>query len=367
MGRLGRSGSVGRRLRRDLSEVDFGRRRFRLRGGPARERLETSGRAFLEGFNETVAGPGGDRLAASLDAIPEEFRGFAYEGAGMGCAVLDLMTLSGGRRLRALMEGPGEAYPHLIHVGVGWAFARLRLRPWKALRAGDPLLRWLAFDGFGFHQGFLHADQVVGCGHVERGLNGVRRQVRDQGLGRALWFHECADPEGVALRIAEFPASRRPDLWSGIGLAATYAGGCTEDELVALAELAVATTASRADGPETAAASPVRAHLAQGAAFAAAARLRSGLPLPEHVLAGARILTGADAHTAAAWTDAALPEPGTCPDGMAYQAWRAGIRQRWLRHHAQAAPLADPAPFMRSGPPAQYSPDDVETRSTTCS
>jgi hypothetical protein len=241
-------------------------------------------------------------------------------------------------------------------VGAGWAFARLRLRPWKALRAGDPLLRWLAYDGFGFHQGFFHADRVVGRQHVESGLSGVRRHVRDQGLGRALWFHECADPEGVALRIAEFPASRRQDLWSGIGLAATYAGGCTDDELAALAELAAAS--DPADG--TGLVLPARAHLAQGAAFAAAARLRSGLPLPAHVLAGARILTGAAAPTAAAWADAALPEPGTRPDGAAYQAWRADIRQHWARHGGHPV---SPSP---GGPLAQHSPDDVEIRSMTC-
>lgn len=356
MSRRGRAGTVGRRLRQDLETVDFGRRRFRLRGGPARKQLEDSGRAFLEGFNEAVAGAGGDHLSGALAAIPGDFRGFAYEGAAIGCAVLDLMTLSGGRRLRALLAGPGQAYPHLVHVGVGWAFARLRLRPWMALRAGDPLLRWLACDGFGFHQGFFHADRVVGRQHVESGLSGVRRHVRDQGLGRALWFHECADPEGVALRIAEFPASRRQDLWSGIGLAATYAGGCTGDELAALAEFAAASLPVDGSGPVLSA----RAHLAQGAAFAAAARLRSGLPLPTHVLAGARILTGAEAPVAAAWTDAALPEPGTRPDGAAYQAWRAGIRQRWARH------AGHPVSPSSSGPPAQHSPDDGQTRSMTC-
>src|SRR2546423_7279140 len=343
MGRRMWARAVGRRLRQDLGEADFGRRRFRLRGGPARERLEDSARTFLEGFNEAVAGPGGDRLAEALAAIGEEFRGFAYEGAAMGCALAYLVTLSGGRRLRTLMEGPGEAFPHLVHVGAGWAFARLRLRPWKALRAGDPLLRWLALDGFGFHQAFFHADRVVGGQDIEPGLTGVRRQVRDQGVGRALWFHECADPEGVALRIAEFPAVRRPDLWAGIGLAATYAGGCTDEELVAL----------------SAAAAPHRAHLAQGSVFAAAARVRSGLPLPAHCRSGARLLADADARTAAGWADAALPGPGTPPDGAAYQAWRAGIRQSWARHSGH---LPRPAP---SGPPAQASHDDSEARSLT--
>ena len=346
MRRRSRTGLLRRRLRQDLREADFGRRRFRLRGGPARGRLEDAGRAFLEGFNEAVAGPGGDRLGEALAGVPGELRGFAAEGAGMGCALLDLVTLSRGRRLRALLDGPAADYPHLVHAGTGRAFAHLRLRPWHLLRAGDPLLRWLALDGYGFHQGFFHADRAVGAQTVESGFGGPRRAVRDQGLGRALWFHECADPEAVALRVAEFPAGRRADLWAGVGLAATYAGGCDPGDL---AVLAVASGSHRA-------------HLAQGSAFAAAAHVRSGLPLPAHCESGALAFTGAPATTAAGWTGGALATLGTgggvaaifgeaagpadesaATDIAAYQAWRAGIRRRWFDHMTRLTPAAAPS------------------------
>ena len=135
-------------LQQDMRQVDFGVRRFRLRSGPARQRLEDSGRAFLEGFNQSVGARNADALGTALDAVADEFRGFAFEGAGMGCALLDLLTLSRGRRLRDLLEGAGADYPHLIHVGVGWAFGKLRLRPWRGLRAGDPLLHWLAWEAY---------------------------------------------------------------------------------------------------------------------------------------------------------------------------------------------------------------------------
>lgn len=312
---LGPRGFGARLLRQDPDQVDFGLRRFRLRGGPARGRLEESGRAFLDGFNLAVggAGRGGERLHQGLAECAGEFRGFAYEGAGMGCALLDLLTFSGGRRLRRLMQGPGAGYPHLIHVGVGWAFARLRLRPWHALRAGDPMLRWLAWDGFGFHQGFFASDRVVG-GQAVEAVGPARRAIRDQGLGRSLWFHECADPEALALRVALFPEPRRADLWSGIGLAATYAGGAAEDELRGLVEFA---------GPHA-------AHLAQGAVFGAAARMRAPVPLPQHCGEAVRVLAGVDASTAASWADAALEELGPSAATVAeYEGWRAGIRQRW--------------------------------------
>ncbi|WP_406631186.1 DUF1702 family protein [Amycolatopsis sp. WGS_07] len=309
-----RPGIVARALRQDLRQADFGRRRFRLRPGPAREVLEASGRAFLIGLNASVE-PASDALGRQVSALEPELRGFAFEGAGMGCALLDLLLPVRRGRVAALLRGPAADYPHLVHVGIGWAYARLRLRPFFRAPAVDPLLRWLAWDGFGFHQGFFHTDRVVGRHRVEPGLSDGARGIRDQGLGRALWFCECADPDGVALRIAEFPAERHADLWSGIGLAATYAGGADAGELARLADLS----------------GPFRAHLAQGCAFACAARRVSGI-VPAHTDKAAEVLAGAGTDVAAEWTDRALAALGAHPSTLAhYQRWRAEIRHLWER------------------------------------
>lgn len=301
-------------LGQELDQVDFGRRRFRLRTGPARDTLERAGRAFLEGFNAAVAYPADDRLASEIERIDLPLRGFAYEGAGMACAVLDILTLSGGRSTRALLRGPASDYPHLVHVGVGWAFARLRLRPgWGRAVVKDPLLRWLSWDGFGFHQGFFHTDRVIGGKAVERGLTEDQRAIRDQGLGRSLWFQECADPEAVALRIDDFPRNRRPDLWSGVGLAATYAGGVRADELESLALLA----------------GEYRADLGQGCSFACEARRVSGV-VPDHTRLAAPILAGVSADVAGSWANRAQNALGPANGTSAqYQQWRAGIRNLW--------------------------------------
>ncbi|WP_162834296.1 DUF1702 family protein [Amycolatopsis circi] len=304
-------GIVARALRQDLRQVDFGLRRFRLRPGPARGVLESAGRAFLTGLNASVE-PDGDALERQAAALEPELRGFAFEGAGMGCALLDVLLPVRRGRVAALLNGPASSYPHLVHVGVGWAYARLRLRPFFRGMATDPLLRWLAWDGFGFHQAFFRTDRVVGRHRVEPGIGHGPRQIRDQGIGRALWFCECADPDGVALRIAEFPAERHADLWSGIGLAATYAGGADAAELARLADLS----------------GPFRAHLAQGCAFACAARRVSGI-VPAHTDKAAEVLAGASTDVAAAWTDQAL---GQHPSTLAhYQRWRAEIRYLWER------------------------------------
>jgi hypothetical protein len=301
-------------LRQDFGQVDFGSRRFRLRAGKARGVLEEAGRSFLTGFNAAVSMPVGDELAAAVDELDEPLRGFAYEGAGMACAVLDVVGFTGGRNLRLLLSGPAVAYPHLVHVGAGWAFARLRLRPgWGRPVLDDPLLRWLAWDGYGFHQGFFHPDRTVAGQAVEPGLTAGQRAVRDQGLGRSLWFHECADPEGVALRIQEFQPQRHGDLWSGVGLAATYAGGAEPDELRLLGSLS----------------GEHRADVVQGCAFACAARQVSGV-VPAHTETAAAALAGVPAHEAAAWAGKALSTL-TAPAGSArhYAQWRTGIRYLW--------------------------------------
>jgi enediyne biosynthesis protein E3 len=295
--------------------VDFGLRRFRLRPGPARTLLEGSGRAFLAGFNAVLAVPRLPEVLPALEGMPADQRGFAAEGAGMAAAMLDVLGASGGRRTATLLDLAGDRYPHLVHVGVGWAYARLRLRPWRGNRAGDPLLRWLAWDGLGFHQAFFTADRVVGQRRRSRRTTGAVGHIHDQGVGRALWFHECADPTGAALRIAEFSPERQPDLWSGVGLAASYAGGAGVEDLAWLVELA----------------EPYRADIAQGAAFGCKAHLSSG-HVPVHTREAAPVLTGVPVEQAAAWTDTALRALGEGRRAAAdYQRWRAGIRQEWAR------------------------------------
>jgi hypothetical protein len=321
-------------LRQNLAQVDFGVRRFRLRRGPSRDVLQSAALAFLSGFHAALRAETLPQLAADVERLPPERRGFAYEGAGMACCVLDLITGSRGRRFTALLAGPAAAYPHLAHVGSGWAYARLGLRPRHGSPAAQPPASWLAWDGYGFHQGFFHPDRVIGRQHIERGLSAGERAIRDQGLGRALWFHESADPEGIALRIAEFPAGRRGDLWSGVGLAATYAGGATARELQRLAESARntgATGAAKDSGntEDAGNAGDNRGHgaaLAQGSAFACKAHHISGT-VPEHTSEAALVLTGADVETAADWTDRALTELGPRAASIDhYQQWRAGIR-----------------------------------------
>ncbi|SDH76448.1 Protein of unknown function [Sinosporangium album] len=299
-------------LLQDLGQTDFGLRRFKLRPQEARSGLEEAGRSFLSGFNALIS-----RRTETIEDFREDLRGFAFEGAGMAAAVLDLVTLTGGRHVRELLNGPAARYPHLVHVGIGWGYARMRARPMWGIKTAHPLLRWLAHDGYGFHQGFFATDATVGAQRRPRTMSRAHRALVDQGLGRMLWFHECAGPDDVAARIAEFPPGRRADLWSGVGLASTYAGQCDAEGLAALAAHAAA------DG--------CRAHLAQGGVFACSARIRSGI-VPPHTAEAAPVLCGVEVDEAASWADESLAALGESPASHDdYQAWRAGIRRAWAR------------------------------------
>ncbi len=324
------TGSAGRHLRidrwlrkrltLDAQLADFSRRDFRTNRPVARELLEGHARTFLVGFNVVVC-EGVKGLTPTIAELPTAERGFAVEGAAMAGGVLDALTGGRGRNMEMLLAEHGERYVHLLHVGVGWARAKLRLPGWVGERGLDPLLRWLAHDGWGFYQVYFGADRALARFAAHRFRCDGRCAIRHQGLGRGLWFLESADTEAIAARVERFPARHRGDLWSGVGLAATYAGGATTAELEQLARFA----------------GVYRPHLAQGAAFAAGAWWRAG-GVPEPLDAATRVLTGAIPSQAAAWTARALEELGEAPSTVSdYAAWRRRIRQ-----HATAAREATP-------------------------
>ncbi|HEV7505972.1 MAG TPA: DUF1702 family protein [Thermoanaerobaculia bacterium] len=299
----------------DPADTSFARRRFHGEAGPVRDRLERVGQTFVQGYHAALADARPAPLAEGIDAeVERDFRGFAYEGAGMALALLD--TLIPGRRaarsrLACFLGGPGDAHTYIVHVGAGWVMGRLPVSPERYLaRLADPLLRWLALDGYGFHEGFFHWPKSVTRQLVPRRLHGYARRGFDQGLGRSLWFVEGADVERLPRTIGAFPASRQPDLWGGLGLACGYAGGRTQAEVESL----------------LAAAGPHAPQLAQGMAFAAKARERAGNPTPQTTLA-CRVVWGVTARETAAVCDEALHDlPPDRPGEPAFEVWRRRIQ-----------------------------------------
>jgi hypothetical protein len=201
----------------------------------------------------------------------------------------------------------------MIHVGIGWRWARLPFGFRRVQKKLDPLLGWLAFDGWGFHEGFFHWPKYIAGQPVPKKLSGYERRVFDQGLGRSFWFVNGGNLELVAQTLSNFSADRQADLWSGIGLAVTYAGIVSETALGELREQA----------------GSFQPQLAQGAAFAAKARQRAGNPTDYTNLA-TKVLCGLPAEKAARVTDAALDNLSADADVPAYEIWRRRIQNQFL-------------------------------------
>lgn len=297
-------------------EASFSRRRFHAGDPVARDRLENIGRAFISGYNQALNVDEPDALARQLELTELELRGFAFEGAAMALTLLDSISPFGQKRLKRFLAGPAANHIYMVHAGAGWAIARLLWfqRPLsKHLFRLDPLLRWLAIDGYGFHEGYFHWPNRIRDQRQPRGLTPYARRVFDQGLGRSLWFVECADVARIRNSIARFPFERQRDLWSGCGLAAAYAGVADRDALERLKESA----------------GGWKAEVAQGAAFAAKARQLARNPT-EHTELACNILCGMTASESANLTDVALINlPADTEALPAYEIWRQRIQLRF--------------------------------------
>ena len=296
-------------------ETTFRKRGFRPGRPEAQAKLEKIGSTFVSGYHAALQSHNTSELAISLSSTELEFSGFAFEGAAMALTLLDRLSPWRQSRFAEFLAGPGEPHAYMLHIGAGWAHARL---PWlryqtnSPARPLDPQLRWLAMDGFGFHEGYFAWSRVGERQLIPRGIRGYAARCFDHGLGRSLWFVSCADARRVMQTIARFDRSRRADLWSGIGLACAYAGAYTEGDLTELC--------SAAEG--------YGAELAQGAAFAAKARLRAG-NLGSHTERACEVICGTSAREAAWVTDTALKNLPQDAAEPAFEVWRQRIQREF--------------------------------------
>lgn len=302
-----------RLLRIEHSEVTFQKRGFPGIGHTTQSHLEEIGHCFLLGYEAAMtAGQrcGFDELIQQLD---REYHGFAFEGAAMGYALIDAFCIRGDGRWKRFLEGRGSAHRYVLHVGVGWVVARLpwlRLNPHRIASRLDPLLRWLVFDGYGFHQGYFGWERWLQSPRSEKRLQGYASRAFDQGLGRSLWFVAGTDAERIAYFIEKFEPVRRSDLWSGVGLAVAYAGKPTVEQLEVLISKA----------------GEYVAHVRQGIAFGAEAR-ELGEIQTEHTNQTCLTACGMSAKEVALVTYAARENlPNDTSARPAYEEWRSNVR-----------------------------------------
>ncbi|WP_328436282.1 DUF1702 family protein [Streptomyces sp. NBC_00444] len=304
----------------DASQASLRKRGFPERDPQAKTSLEMAGGSFIEGFGVAAQSSTAAEAAATLAGIDGIRRGFAFEGAAMAMAIRDALPLGHRHHVADLLTAADE-HIYMIHVGVGWALARLPrpLRQAATVGLTDPTLTWLALDGYGFHQAFFHTDTYVKRQHIDPDPHlptgdypQYAPRAIDQGIGRALWFVAGADPNRALRLIDAFAPQRHEDLFAGIGLAATYAGGSPPGELEELAERAGSN----------------RPALAQGSVFAAEARTRARITQP-HTETAVQAMTGLQVTEAAAIATDTRPSRPTVDGQVSYEVWRRRIMQRW--------------------------------------
>jgi hypothetical protein len=171
-------------------------------------------------------------------------------------------------------------------------------------------------DGYGFHQAYFKTEKYVRQQYQDqdfpwpgREYRGYALRAMDQGIGRALWFIHGGEVHAVATAVERFAPQRRADLWSGVGLAATFAGGASATALEYLAQ----------------AAGEHGGHLAVGSVFAAKARDHAGF-VPSHSADAVEVLTGRTVAAAVEIADRTTV-PHTGPESVPqYEVWRERIR-----------------------------------------
>lgn len=293
---------------------------FHVGTSDTREQLERSAATFVLGYHTALASSTNGELAQQLEQVEPNFKGFAYEGAAMALGLLDFF-FPRNRRFLPFTQEEGNDHIYMLYVGWGWTMGRLPRKQIKATAHSpyDPLLRWLAYDGYGFHEGFFSWQRTFIQQRQPSSLPaGYACRAFDQGLGRGLWFVGCGDVSYIAECIGAFPRSRQADLWSGIGLACTYAGGVSEATIRQLYQAAL----------------PFYPQLAQGAAFAVKARQRAGNLGPYTKLA-CDILCQQSIDNVASIANSSLENLPPDNEEPAFEIWRRRI-QMALRPSVQA-------------------------------
>ncbi|MEZ0075138.1 DUF1702 family protein [Planotetraspora sp. GP83] len=317
------SGSLRRLiLAPSLLDVTFRARGFPVTPSPATERLEAIPQAVVCGFEWGIDARDQWEVERRLSMVDEELRGFAYEGATMAFTVLDAMGGGRGHRTRDLLLGPGQPHIFLTYIGIGFAMARLPRPLWKKVvpdlsgSAYYPAMTWLAVDGYGFDRAYFDTrrwvdEQRVPSPYAWEGSPDYFLRAVDQGIGRALWFIHGGQVPDIAANVGSFAAHRQADLWSGVGLAATFAGGCGADGLAVL---------RREAGDHL-------PELAQGVVFAARARSFAGF-VPDHTEVATAVLAGLSVEDAVALADAAAVDAGDSVP--AYELWRRNVSAHFI-------------------------------------
>jgi enediyne biosynthesis protein E3 len=192
-------------------------------------------------------------LIGYLEKIEPEFRSIGYESASMAIALKDFQKNQELNDWLLYAKGPAVAHTTQVHVGLGWAIAKLNLPFLTVVEKIERRLYHRVVDGCGYYDGSFRQRQTVINQQLPAYLPEAAIPIYYQGVGRSLWYSSNADITRVRSKIESFPPERHADLWRGTGIAVAYAGGCDEDTLKTLLQYAGTNSGQLATGAALAA------------------------------------------------------------------------------------------------------------------
>lgn len=290
------------RLRRDYSFSEYPRK--------TREHLRLILESFIHGYHSALLSDNVMQLERRLLRLDGEIRGYGFEGAGTGLTVIDTLMPWREGLLDTFVQGPGATHLHSVLIGVGWGMARLRRHNLTSMRKRlDATHGWFIHDGYAFHNAFFDWKKIPDRHPLEQ--HNFAARVADQGVGRAMWFKFGTRGERIRQVVDAYMPERRADLWTGVGVAAGYAGGVEPEVLPALYEEAAA----------------YRDDVALGIAMAARARHIGGVAT-EHTEQACRLFCGMNTRRVMELTELCFATSSRNTKSEIYQVWQQEIRAR---------------------------------------
>ena len=272
--------------------------------------IDRVGAVFRQALRRGFNSPSDREAAAWLESLPPADRSVAVEAVAMAVAWLQRATRS-DRTWEGLRASLGAEHAAGMALGLGWALSWLGASTDGELDGLSPLLRWRVIDGYGFRDGLVAPRRHVLRTEGPRRIDGVAQATWRQGLGRSLWYTTRGDAGEVRDAVNAFPSPLRPELWTGVGVAATWIGCTSQPPMARLRAVA---------GHD--------AHwLGLGAALAARTARDAGA-LTARQDAPCRALAGAAPGELAALTDTAEEAVSSETDADPFHAWKIAIAAR---------------------------------------
>ncbi|WP_270168553.1 DUF1702 family protein [Paenibacillus sp. SYP-B4298] len=154
------------------------------------------------------------------------YRGFAFEGAGMGLAVQASRYYGRAKRFEGMIHALSPHYIYQYYVGLGW-YLNIRYgyrysgyKRWVTNLT--PRYASILFDGVGFRAALFRLEQDPLIHQKFERFPFSYSRVCYQGFGRGLWFVNRFQLPLVVNDIQQLPMKYRNDAYSGLGLAVAY-------------------------------------------------------------------------------------------------------------------------------------------------